>query len=308
MDPEERSVPEKVVNDIRLAYELHGPENGTPLVLIQGLSMPLNAWPPAFVERLTDAGHRVLVFDNRDIGKSQTFDAHGTPNLVWAALRQRLHLPVRAPYSLDDMAADTSGLMARVGMESAHVLGVSMGGMIAQLLAIHHPQRVRSLTSVMSTTGNPRLPSPERHVVRQLITRPKTDDLESRIAYSLGMWRTISSPGVEYDMEYVEQRMRAMYERGMTRGGVARQMIAIATAPNRVPLLRKLKTPTLVIHGKDDPLVPLAAGADTAGAIPDARFEVIEGLGHDLPPAFFDRITGLVIDHISTAHGDSQAA
>ncbi len=301
-------MPDKIVNDVRLAYELHGPEAGTPLVLIQGLGMPLNAWAPGLVEKFTSTGHRVLIFDNRDIGKSQTFDGHGVPNLVWSAIKMRMRLPVRAPYKLQDMANDASGLMARLGMENAHVVGVSMGGMIAQLLAIHHPQRLRSLTSIMSTTGNPRLPKPEPHIVRQLIARPRTDDIEARVKHSMKMWRLISSPGVEIDFDYLEQRIRSMYERGMTRGGVARQMLAIAASPNRVQPLRNVRTPTLVIHGREDPLVPLACGADTANAIPGARLEIVEGMGHDLPEAFWDHLSGLIIEHVEQVGDRTQAA
>ncbi|MEM7611863.1 MAG: alpha/beta hydrolase [Pseudomonadota bacterium] len=299
-------MPNQTVNGIRLAYEWQGPEDGPVLVLIQGLSMPLNAWPPTFVTHFTDAGYRVLTLDNRDIGLSQTFDSAGIPNIMWEGFKARLRLPVNNSYSLDDMAADVSVLMGSLGVQSAHVAGVSMGGMIAQLLAIHHPQRVDSLTSIMSTTGNRRLPPPEPPVLRHMLRRPATDDVEARVEYAMKTWRLIASPGFDVDFEYLERRLRSMYERGVTRGGAVRQMLAIAAAPSRVKALRKVRIPTLVIHGRDDPLVPVACGADTANAIPNSRFEVIDGMGHDLPIALHERISGMMLEHMQT-HAPSTA-
>ena len=288
---------ELTINGVRIAYERHGEVGQPTIVLIQGLSMPLNAWPPAFLERLIDAGFGVVTLDNRDIGLSQTFAAAGVPNLVWAQFKSRIGLPVRPPYRLEDMADDVAGLIAGLGLGQAHVVGISMGGMIAQLLAIRHPERCLSLTSMHSTTGNRRLPRPDPEIVRQLIRRPAGNSVEARIAHSMKTWRLISSADFGVDLDVVEQRLRDMYARGVTRGGVSRQMMAIGTADNRVRALRKVSLPTLVIHGDADRLVPVACGVDTANAIPDARLEIIEGLGHDLPPLAIDRLTGLIIEH-----------
>ena len=263
-------MPEAHVNEIRIAYERHGPADGTPLVLIQGLSMPLNAWPPALIERLVASGFHVVTLDNRDIGKSETFDEFGVPSVPWQVVRMRLGLSVRSAYLLRDMADDVAGLMDTLGIETAHVAGVSMGGMIGQELTMGHPQRVRSLTSIMSTTGSPRLPRPDRDIVRLMMSRPKTEDVDARIAHSMKLWRQISSPGFDVDFDYVEQRLRNMYARGVTRGGVVRQMLAIAASGNRATRLRAVTTPTLVVHGQADRLVPVAAGL-IAGHADDAE-------------------------------------
>ena len=200
-------MPEASVNDIRIAYEQHGPEDATPLVLVQGLSMPLNAWPPALLDRLVNEGFHVVTLDNRDIGKSESFQEFGVPNVPWQIVRMRLGLSVRSAYRLHDMARDIVGLMDTLGIDSAHVAGVSMGGMISQELAMGHSGRVRSLTSIMSTTGNPRLPRPDREIFRLMMSRPKTEDVDARIAHSMKLWRLISSPGFEVDFDYVEQRL-----------------------------------------------------------------------------------------------------
>lgn len=301
-------MPEARVNDIRIAYERHGPEDATPLVLVQGLSMPLNAWPPALIERLVESGFHVVTLDNRDIGKSELFREFGVPNVPWQVVRMRLGLPVRSAYRLHDMAADVVGLMDTLGIQSAHVAGVSMGGMISQELAMRHADRVRSLTSIMSTTGNPRLPRPDREIFRIMVTRPRTEDVDARIAHSMKLWRLISSPGFAVDFEYVEQRLRNMYARGVTRGGVIRQMLAIAASGNRKPRLNAVELPSLVIHGREDRLVPVEAGIDTAKAIPGARLEIIEGMGHDLPVGVLDRLAGLISEHAHAAEGRSAAA
>ncbi|MEM9172855.1 MAG: alpha/beta hydrolase [Pseudomonadota bacterium] len=301
-------MPETRANGITIAYEQYGDGQEAPIVLLQGLSMPLNAWPPAFIDRLTDAGHPVLVMDNRDIGKSETFHQFGIPNLAWQVVKDRVGLPVARAYSLADMAADVNGLMASLGLASAHVAGVSMGGMIAQTLAIRFPARVRSLTSIMSTTGNRRLPKPSSEITRLMLSRPSTADNDARIAHSMKLWRLISSKGFGVDYDLVEKRLRDMYARGVSRGGVIRQMLAIGTAKSRVKALRKLDVPTLVIHGSEDPLVPPAGGVDTADAIPNAKLEIIEGMGHALAPGLIDRLTGLLLDHVAEVERSPRAA
>ncbi|MEO0575916.1 MAG: alpha/beta hydrolase [Pseudomonadota bacterium] len=301
-------MPEMIANGVRIAYEQYGDGDRDTIVLIQGLSMPLNGWPPAFIERLTDAGHPVLVMDNRDIGKSQLFDSAGTPNVLWQLVKSKLGMRLNRAYSLRDMADDVSALMAQLKISSAHIAGVSMGGMIAQLVAIRHPHRVASLTSIMSTTGNKRLPQASKEIAQQLISRPLTNDVDARIAHSMKMWHLISSKGHGVDLDLVENRLREMYARGVTRGGVLRQMMAIASEKNRVGELRQLKVPALVIHGSEDRLVPPAGGVDTAEAIPNARLEIIEGMGHDLPPGLIDTITDMLLTHIAQTTSARAAA
>ncbi len=296
------------VNDIRIAYERHGPEDATPLILVQGLSMPLNAWPPVFIERLVEAGFHVVTLDNRDIGESELFRDFGVPNVPWQILRMRLGMSVRTAYRLSDMADDIVGLMDALHIGSAHIAGVSMGGMISQELAMGHADRLRSLTSIMSTTGNPRLPQADSEIVRLMVTRPKTENTDKRIEHAMKLWRLISSPGFDVDYDYVEQRLRNMYARGVTRGGVVRQMLAIAASGNRAPRLKTVETPTLVVHGREDRLVPMEGGVDTAKSIPGARLELIEGMGHDLPLGVLEILSELITDHARAAEREREAA
>ncbi|MEO0346505.1 MAG: alpha/beta hydrolase [Pseudomonadota bacterium] len=296
------------VNDIRIAYERHGPEDATPLILVQGLSMPLNAWPPVLIERLVSAGFHLVTLDNRDIGESELFKDFGVPNVPWQILKMRLGMSVRSAYRLNDMADDVVGLMDELDIDTAHVAGVSMGGMISQELALGHANRLRSLTSIMSTTGNPRLPQADSEIVRLMITRPKTENTDRRIEHAMKLWRLISSPGFDVDFDYVEQRLRNMYARGVTRGGVVRQMLAIAASGNRAPKLKAVETPSLIIHGRDDRLVPLECGIDTAKSIPGAQLEIIDGMGHDLPLGVLERLSGLITDHAQAAERERKAA
>ncbi|MEM8547961.1 MAG: alpha/beta fold hydrolase [Pseudomonadota bacterium] len=301
-------MPHAQVNGVEIAYEFHEAGDATPFVLIQGLSMPLNAWPPAFIEALTTAGHPVLVMDNRDIGHSQTFDDFGIPNLAWQMVKSRIGLPVRTAYSLPDMGRDVNALMAHIGIRRAHIVGVSMGGMIAQTLALNFPQRCFSLTSIMSTTGNRRLPQARKDVLRHLMSRPRMQGVDERIAHSMKMWGLISSKDQGVDFDYLEKRIRSMYERGITAGGAARQMLAIGTADSRKRALGKLQVPTLVIHGKEDPLVPPAHGVDTAEAIPGARLELIDGMAHDLAPNLIPVLIGLILAHTADVERSDTAA
>ena len=216
-------MPKLNANGIDIAYETYGEASGSTIVMIQGLGMPLIAWPPPIIDRLTAAGYHVIALDNRDTGLSETFHDAGVPNIAWQWFRFRIGLKPRVLYGLRDMAQDVASLMARLDVRDAHVVGVSMGGMIGQRLAIDHGCRVSSLVSIMSTTGNPRLPRPEPEVLKKLL---------------------ISSPGFEVDFNYLEERLRNMYARGMTRGGIARQMLAIGADGDRRAELRKLDIPT----------------------------------------------------------------
>ncbi|MFK8053775.1 MAG: alpha/beta fold hydrolase [Woeseiaceae bacterium] len=301
-------MPELDVNSVSIAYETHGDASHPAIMLIQGLGMPLIAWPPQFIDHLTAAGFFVITMDNRDIGMSTTFHDAGTPNLAWHWFKSKVGLRSRPLYSLKDMAQDVASLLSRLGIQHAHIVGVSMGGMIGQRFTIEHAERCLSFTSIMSTTGNPRLPKPAPEVIRKLIQRPKSEDIEDRLAHSMAMGQIISSPGFDVDFDYLEQRLRAMYARGMTRGGIARQMLAIGSDGNRAPELRKVKVPTLVIHGKEDPLIPVSGGVDTAEAMPNARLELIDGMGHDLPPGLHERLATLIIEHARSSDSSVAAA
>lgn len=287
-----------VSNGIEIAYEDHGRPGDPVLLMVQGLGMPLAAWPPILIEALVAEDFRVITFDNRDIGRSQLLGELRIPNVLWQTLRRRVGLKVRAPYQLTDMMRDTVGLLDALSIESAHVVGVSMGGMISQLLAIHEPQRVRSLTSVMSSTSKRKLPGPDKAVTRHVMRGPKGKTDEDRLAYHWKLWRLIGSPGYRLSDEELSEFLKRVFARGMTAAGTARQTLAILAAPSRVAELRRLDVPTLVIHGDSDPLIPVECGFDTANAIPASRITTIEGMGHDLPVALTERLVRLIAQHV----------
>ena len=251
--------------------------------MIQGLGMPLSGWPAEFVRKLVEMRFHVILFDNRDIGQSQLFDNRPLPNVKIQLLKRKFGIQPRAVYPLSEMARDAEGLLDALHVESAHVVGISMGGMIAQLLAISSPDRVRSLTSIMSTTGNRKLPGAEREVERVILKRPEEPTPDSRFEHQLAIWELIGSPDYPSDETYRREWLQGVFARGMTADGVSRQMLAILSTPDRTDALRRLRMPTLVLHGENDPLVPVECGRATAAAIPDADLVTYPGMGHDLP-------------------------
>jgi pimeloyl-ACP methyl ester carboxylesterase len=284
-------------NGIDIAYEEHGDAGNPVLLLVQGLGMPLAAWPPAMIEGLVAEGFRVVTFDNRDIGRSQLMKEMKVPNMLWQTLRRKVGMKVKAPYQLSDMMRDVTGLLDALNIDAAHIVGVSMGGMISQLLAMHEPQRVKSLTLIMSSTSKRKLPGPGKAVTRHVMRGPKAPTDQARLAYHWKLWRLIGSPGYRLSDEELRGFLNRVFERGMTAAGTARQTLAIFAAPSRVTDLNKLAVPTLVIHGDSDPLIPVECGKDIANAIPGARIEIIEGMGHDLPVALNDRLNRLITRH-----------
>jgi pimeloyl-ACP methyl ester carboxylesterase len=284
-----------VANGVRLEIEDHGPPTGEPLVLIMGLGMQLVAWHEGFVARLVSHGFRVIRFDNRDIGLSQRFDEFGVPNLALGAIRHAVGLSVPSPYRIADMADDTAALLDVLGLPMAHVCAASMGGMIAQHLAVRHPQRVKSLTLMMTTSGSRRLPGPTLKVRSAMLSRP--DDprsVDSVIAHYVRLYKLIGSPGYPAGDAWLRERLGMSVRRAYHPQGVARQLVAIIADGNRSALLPRIKSPTQIIHGLEDPLVPVEAGRDLARRIGGARIDLIEGMGHDLPvplwPRFVDAI------------------
>jgi proline iminopeptidase len=283
---------------LHIEYESLGDPQHPAVVLIMGLGMQLMAWPDLFCQQLVARGYRVLRFDNRDCGLSGRAPGKKRANLLLAMAASALGLPVRTPYTLDDMAGDAIGLMDRLGIERAHIVGASMGGMIAQVLAAKFPQRVLSLTSIMSTSGNRKVSKPTKPARKVLLSRP-TDpkDPESVIEYMVKMFGVIGSPGYPSSKEELRSRIGHSVRRAYEPAGTARQLLAIIASGDRRKLLHTIAVPTLVIHGADDPLVPIAAGRDTAQNIPGASLLVIEGMGHDFPEALMPRLAQAIADH-----------
>ena len=288
-------------NGLRIEFESDGDEHAPAVLLGMGLGMQLTAWPTSLVQAIVQAGHRVIRFDNRDVGLSSQLEHLGVPNIGWQLVRSRLGLPIRSPYSLQDMALDAVGLLDALGLQRAHLVGVSMGGMIAQRVAATAPERVLSLTSVMSSSGAPGLPGPRPHVTRALLKRPRSQRPEHVAAHALNMFRLIGSPAFPQDMPAFEQRVLADAVRCYKPAGVARQLLAVASDTGRHSALKRIVCPTLVVHGTADPLVPLACGQDTAARIAGARFEAIEGMGHDWPPGVAALLAGHIVPHLQAA-------
>ena len=288
-------------NGIDVEVETHGDPANPALLLIMGLGMQLSSWPESLVQGLVDAGYYVIRHDNRDVGLSTKFDHAGTPNIIWETIKYAVRLPVRAPYTLDDMAADSAGVLDALGVREAHVVGVSMGGMVAQVLAARHALRVKSLTSIMSSTGRRGLPGPTPEARRVLLARPRGSATEDLLNHYVRLFSVIGSPAFPQDQAELRARILRGLERsalgGATSAGVLRQMTAIAAGGSRVSLLAGVRAPTLVVHGSADPLVPPECGRDTARSIAGARLEIIEGMGHDLPPAVVAKLLELIPTH-----------
>lgn len=284
--------------DIEIEDTHPGDTTGRPVVLlIMGLGMQLIAWPPAMVQAIADAGFRVVRLDNRDIGLSQHFDHLGAPSLLWEGLKFRLGWRIRPPYSIEDMAADTVGVLDALNIAKAHVVGVSMGGMVAQRLAVLAPSRLLSLSSIMSSSGARGLPEASPAVTRILLSRPAGKGVQAAVDHTARLLKAIGSPGFPTPDAELREKVAAAAQRSFHPQGVVRQMVAIAADGTRAAALAKVTAPTLVVHGKADPLVPMACGQDTARRIPGARFESIEGMGHDLPPGVVERLLALLIPH-----------
>lgn len=288
-------------NGLALEVEDTGPVGpGAPVLLVMGLGMQLTAWPDDFVGALAAAGHRVIRFDNRDVGLSEGLDHLGTPNLLWEGMKARVGLPVRAPYALHDLAADALGVLDALGVGQAHVVGASMGGMIAQRIALAAPQRVLTLTSLMSSSSARHLPGPQPRVLQVMLSRPAAPTEDAVLAHYLRLFRAIGSPGFPLDEAELRARILASVRRGGWRpAGTARQLAAIAADTRRAGELHRIAAPTLVVHGRDDPLLPLPCGEDTARRIPGARLVTIPGMGHDLPPGVVERLLAPLLPHLS---------
>ncbi len=286
-------------DNITLHYEVFGDEVAPVILLVMGLGMPCVAWPPEIIRGLVQKGFRVVVFDNRDSGRSTKIEEHiSSLRVVGSIFKILLRMPVRAPYSLDDMAADAEAVLDELKIRRAHIMGISMGGMIAQVMGFRFPQRVASLISIMSASGNPRTGLGKLRAISGILAKPsKSEDLESVVTYLRKIFKAIGSPHFTHSDERLYAVAREMIIDGLSSEATARQLLAILSSGDRSEALPRIMAPTLVIHGKDDPLLPLRAGEEVARLIPNARLMTINKMGHDLSDEVISTIVSAVSQH-----------
>lgn len=295
-------MPNITANGIELHYEDHGPTDAPAILLVMGLGAQMIAWPDEFVHGLVGKGFRVIRYDNRDVGMSQRMEDAAAPNLLWTMLKARFGLPLGVGYTLADMAKDGIGLLDALGIERAHVVGASMGGMIVQLMAANHRERLLSMTSIMSSSGAPGLPGPRADIRRQMMAnRPSGANREEAVAFGAELVKSFSYPDPARPQDAHTEMTGRAFDRGYYPIGTRRQLLAIIADGSRVERLKTITTPTLVIHGGADPLVPKDGSIDIARHVPGARLEIIDEMAHDLPPSQVDRMVELIAGH-ATAH------
>jgi pimeloyl-ACP methyl ester carboxylesterase len=288
-------------NGIELAYQEMGDADAEPLILVMGLATQMIAWDEDFCSLLADRGFRVVRFDNRDIGRSTKIDSAGIPSRVDMVAGRR----ATAPYLLRDMARDTTGLMDHLGFDTAHVMGVSMGGMIVQTMAIEFPERLRSMVSMMSTTGSRWVGLPSYKAMGVLLGAPPKGR-DAVIARGIKTFGVIGSPGFPFDEERVRDVAGRSYDRGHSAAGILRQLHAISASGDRTQALHNVDVPTTVIHGSRDVLVRPSGGRATARAIPGARLRVIDGMGHDLPRAVWPEMVDAIAANAARAQSSAK--
>ncbi|GMN03518.1 alpha/beta fold hydrolase [Erythrobacter sp. MTPC3] len=301
-------MPTTTANGVELFYEDNGNAGDEPILLVMGLGAQMILWPDELVEALVGHGFRVIRYDNRDIGLSQKMEGAKAPGLRTQVLRKMIGFPARVPYTLADMAADGAGLLDALEIGRAHVVGASMGGMIAQLMAINHADKLLSMTSIMSTTGHPKLPTADKQAMDALIAPIKSMEEEDLIAHGINIQQSIGSPGFPADPERRRERVKTAVRRSVYPAGLPRQLAAIIDDGDRRERLKSVTTPTLVLHGEDDPLVKLEGGKDTAAHISGAKLVTMPGWGHDLPIELVDRIAQEIVGHAKSVNAEVSAA
>ena len=293
-------MPNVTANGIQIEYDTFGDRSSSALLLIAGNGAQLLFGDDGFCELLAEKGLFVIRFDNRDAGLSTKFAEAGVPDIMAAIKAAMEGKDVATTYSLDDMADDCVGLLDALHLEKAHICGASMGGMIAQVVSYRHPQRVLSLTSIMSNTGNPNLPQGQLDAIAAVVATPPTER-KAYIEHNMNVWQKIWSPGFPFEEKRARTYLERSYDPSYYPQGMARQNIAILSRGDRTASLSSIKVPTLVIHGSGDPLIPVEAGKDTARVIPGANLLIIDGMGHDLPTGVWPEIVTAIFLHIRKA-------
>jgi pimeloyl-ACP methyl ester carboxylesterase len=296
-------MPHASANGLQIYYETHGPDDGEPVLLIMGLGAQMTRWSPAFYGKLVDAGYRVILYDNRDVGLTEKLDGAGPPDIASVVGAIQAGRKPDVAYTLDDMAADAAALLSALEIERAHIVGASMGGMIAQLVAADYPEKTLSLSSIMSSTGNPALPRATPEAMARLNT-PAPDprkDLEAFLASAVDGARVM---GPVYPIDEAAVRAQALgdFERAYYPVGFQRQYAGVMASPDRRPKLATITAPAVVIHGEADPLVPVEAGRDTAANILGAALRTYPGMGHEMPAPLHDAIVADILAVIERAH------
>ncbi len=295
-------MPDITANGVNLYYEESGAADAPIILLVMGLGAQMIAWPDDFIQGLVGKGYRIIHYDNRDVGMSQRMEGAATPHLVWTMFKARLGLPVSVPYTLTDMAADGIALLDALGIQKAHVVGASMGGMIVQLMAANHAERLWSMTSIMSSSGASGLPGARPDIQRRFMVKRSPDaSRDEAVAFGADLVNAFSFPDpARPDGAHAEMAGKA-FDRGYYPIGTRRQLLAIIADGSRVERLKKIKVPTLVVHGGADPLVPKEGSEDIARHIPGARLEIIDEMAHDLPPSQVGRMVDLIAGHAIAA-------
>ncbi len=296
-------------NGITIAYESYGPKDREAILLIMGYGAQLTSWPIELCDELVKRGYRVIIFDNRDIGLSTKLDGAGKPDIKALIQAKMAGKPVSLPYTLDDMAKDAVGLLDALDIKKAHVVGASMGGMIAQIVAVDHPEHTLSLTSIMSTSGNPEIPLPAKPEVFANMPPPLPEkaDTETIVAHAIKLSQALGGPAYPTDEQRIRDIViRTMKRGGNDRGGEARQNAAVVAGfyDDRRPKLKTLKIPAVIVHGAEDPLMSVEGGKDTAANIPGADLRIIPGMGHDLPIALVKTFADAITSAATRATGD----
>jgi len=294
-------MPKLIANQLELEYDSFGSPYAPAVLLIMGLGTQMIAWTEEFCNLIANAGYHVIRFDNRDIGLSEKLHDERRPNILKLLLANRFKKKIKLPYSLNDMADDALGVLDALHIQQAHIVGASMGGMIAQIMTAEYPNRVLSLTSIMSSSGQRGLPRPNPDVIKQMLQRPKTNDLDVQIEHSIKTFQMIGSPGYKRTKKAWYKLIQSMMARSTYPQGYQRHMAAVLGSGSRVHLLKKITAPTLIIHGKEDVLVPVEHGLNTAKYVQHATTKIIEGMGHDLPPKLVPHLTDLIIEHFNQA-------